>query len=147
MIRTPLVPLSLVAAIAATTSPALAARDVGVLVSGIERQNGEIVCHLYSGQRGFPLKEGDIAQTVRYAATSELITCTFPGVEPGRYAVSVLHDENGNGKFDTNFMGFPKEPWGVTNNARPDDRQPRFGEAAIIVSEEGLANFEVVLRK
>lgn len=135
------------AMLVATASSAIAARDVGVLVSGIEDQTGEIICHLYSGQRGFPQKDGDIVQTVRYPAGSELVTCTFPGVEPGRYAVSVMHDQNGNGRFDTNFMGFAKEPWGVSNNVRPDDRSPRFSEAAIFVSEDQLASFEVVLRK
>lgn len=138
---------SLCALVVATSSSALAARDVGVLVSGIAPQTGEIICHLYSGQRGFPQKDGDIVQTVRYPAGSELITCTFPGVEPGRYAVSVMHDQNGNGKFDTNFMGFPKEPWGVSNNIRPDDRSPRFAEAAIFVSEDQLASYEVKLKK
>ena len=132
--------------LSAAASPALSARDVGVLVSGIEEPTGEIVCHLYSGQRGFPQKDGDIVQTVRYPATSELITCTFPGVEPGRYAVSVTHDRNGNGKFDTNFMGGAKEPWGVSNNIRPDNRAPRFSEASIHVFEDQLASFEVVLQ-
>jgi uncharacterized protein (DUF2141 family) len=130
-----------------TPSPAVAARDVGVLVSGIEKQTGEIICQLYSGERGFPREEGDLLQTVRYPAGAELITCTFPGVEPGRYAVSVMHDENGNGEFDTNFMGFPKEPWGVSNNIRPDRRAPRFREASVTISEDQLASFEVVLER
>jgi len=42
----------------------------------------------------------------------------FPGVAPGRYAVSVFHDENSNGKMDTNFIGIPREGVGASNNAK-----------------------------
>jgi uncharacterized protein (DUF2141 family) len=122
-----------------------AARDVGVLVSGIGSGQGEIECRLYSGENGFPYDDGDLVQTVRYPAGAELITCTFPGVEPGRYAVSVLHDENGNGTLDKSFMGFPKEAWGVSNNVRPQRRSPRFLEASVSISEDRLASFEIVL--
>jgi uncharacterized protein (DUF2141 family) len=143
-------PSSLIPALAsafllAHWAPASAARDVGVLVSGIADESGELICRLYGGEKGFPQNEGDIVQTVRYPVSSSLMTCTFPGVAPGRYAVSVMHDANGNGEFDKNFMGFPKEPWGVSNNVRPDSRSPRFGEASIHISEDKLASFEVVL--
>jgi len=30
----------------------------------------------------------------------------------------VFLDKNGNGKLDTNAIGSPKEPWGVSNNAK-----------------------------
>jgi uncharacterized protein (DUF2141 family) len=30
--------------------------------------------------------------------------------------VAVFHDENGNGKLDTNFLGIPREGVGVSNN-------------------------------
>jgi uncharacterized protein (DUF2141 family) len=37
--------------------------------------------------------------------TGAQATCNFEGVPPGQYAVAVFHDENGNGKMDTNFIG------------------------------------------
>jgi len=48
---------------------------------------------------------------------------------PGVYAVSAHHDENGNGKMDTNFLGIPKEGHGVSNNPAPKRRKPHFDEA------------------
>lgn len=36
---------------------------------------------------------------------------------PGDYGVSVHHDDNGNDKMDTNFIGIPKEPTGMSNDA------------------------------
>lgn len=44
--------------------------------------------------------------------------CCFllEGLAPGSYAVMVYHDENGNGKLDTNALGMPKEGVGTSNN-------------------------------
>ncbi len=52
-------------------------------------------------------------------------------VVPGAYAVAVHHDANSNGKVDANFLGIPREGYGVSNDARPKFRAPRFGEARV----------------
>jgi len=61
------------------------------------------------------------------------VTCVFEGLPPGQYAVSASHDLNGNRKTDTNFIGLPREDWGVSNNVRPAMRPPRFNEAGFAV--------------
>ena len=55
---------------------------------------------------------------------------TYPNLPPGKYALSCFHDLNGNGKLDTNWMGIPNEPYGFSNNARPQFRAPKWAEAA-----------------
>ena len=35
----------------------------------------------------------------------------------GVYAAQVMHDLNGNGELDANFLGMPREPWAFSNNA------------------------------
>ena len=42
-------------------------------------------------------------------------TLTFPNLAYGSYAVSVLHDINGNNKVDHNLAGMPAEPLGFSN--------------------------------
>ena len=37
-------------------------------------------------------------------------------LDPGRYAIILFHDENGNGKLDKNALGVPTEPYGFSNN-------------------------------
>ena len=34
---------------------------------------------------------------------------TFKGLKDGVYAIAIIHDENTNGKLDTNFIGIPAE--------------------------------------
>lgn len=38
-------------------------------------------------------------------------------IPPGTYAIKLHIDENENGKLDTNFIGIPKEQYGISNNA------------------------------
>ena len=39
-------------------------------------------------------------------------------IPPGTYAVKLHIDENENGELDTNFLGIPKEQYGISNNGR-----------------------------
>ena len=125
----------------------VAAKDLRVLVSGIESDQGEIACLLFQQEEGFPNRFDSAFNQVKYPAVAGMLTCTFSDVEPGRYAVSVVHDENGNQKVDTSFIGTSKEAWGVTNNVRPPRRSPRFSEAAIWVSATQVADYEVVVAR
>lgn len=128
-------------------APHASAKDLRILVSGIESERGEIGCMLFSEEEGFPQKQDRALRTAQYPAVSPMLTCTFADVDPGRYAVAVVHDENGNREIDTTFLGSFKEPWGVTNNVRPARRSPKFHEAVIYVSAEQAADYEVVVQR
>ena len=41
----------------------------------------------------------------------------FNYLKPGKYAVKLFHDENGNGKMETNFLSIPTEGYGFSNDA------------------------------
>ena len=56
--------------------------------------------------------------------------CEFTAVMPGTYAVSVVHDENSNGKLDTNFIGMPREGVGASNDAKGHMGPPKFSAAS-----------------
>jgi len=44
--------------------------------------------------------------------------------------MAVIHDENMNGKLDTNWLGIPKEGYGFSNNARGVAGAPSFSAAS-----------------
>jgi uncharacterized protein (DUF2141 family) len=58
----------------------------------------------------------------------------FTGVVPGGYAITVLHDENSNGKVDM-FIGIPKEGVGFSNNPRLITGPPSFDQTRITVGD------------
>lgn len=103
---------------------------------------GEIGCALYASADGFPLDITRAAAKQAHPAAAS-VTCRFDGLAPGTYAVAVSHDANRNGKTDRNFVGMPKEAWGVSNGARPSMRAPRFDEAAVKVAGATEIRIEV----
>lgn len=109
-----------------------AAAEIVVRVSGVTAANGEIGCALFERDTGFPMHNTS-ARARWQTAAAEGVTCRFADVVPGRYAVSVVHDLNGNRRVDTNLIGLPTEAWGVSNGVRPTLRAPRFDEAAFVV--------------
>jgi uncharacterized protein (DUF2141 family) len=126
--------------------PLAVAADVVVSVSGVPNASGSVGCGLFSGERGFPM-DNSAAQMVWLPADPKGVSCVFADVAPGPYAVSVLHDRNGNRKVNTNFVGMPKEAWGVSNNVRPTLRPPRFDEAAFKVETGRAVALDVKVAK
>jgi len=50
----------------------------------------------------------------------------------GEYAVRVFHDENKNGKIDSNFLGIPTEDYGYSNDASGWFGPPSWDKAKFI---------------
>lgn len=51
---------------------------------------------------------------------------TIKNLKPGKYAVRYFHDENINGKMDTNMVGKPVEGYGFSNNVIGKFGPPTF---------------------
>jgi uncharacterized protein (DUF2141 family) len=57
---------------------------------------------------------------------------------PGRYALSLFQDLNGNRHLDTNFLGIPKEASGSSNNPPARWGPPKFADALVTVGDAPL---------
>ena len=103
---------------------------IHVEIGGLRSNKGQVVCALFSSAKDFP-KHGDkvISHSTGDISHGHAV-CEFRNVATGRYAVSVFHDENSNGKMDTNFMGIPREGVGASNNAIGHLGPPKFEDAA-----------------
>jgi uncharacterized protein (DUF2141 family) len=109
---------------------ATAGNVIRVEISGARNDKGPVMCALFSPERGFPGKVENAVARTHSAITNGSAVCEFAGVAAGRYAVSVFHDENSNGKMDTNFIGMPREGVGASNDAKGHMGPPRFDAAA-----------------
>ena len=109
---------------------------IEVVVSGFRNQKGQIGASLFATQKGFPDKTDKALRTFKNAIDGDTVTFRFETVPAGTYAIAVLHDENMNGKMDTNFFGFPKEGGGASNNPKPRRGPPRFDDSKFVLKEE-----------
>jgi len=113
---------------------ARAARIV-VTIDGIRSAKGDIFVALFNQATGFPDGDFSIAHA-KEKASAGAVTVTFENVVPGTYAVGAYHDENGNGRLDTNLIGYPIEGYALSNGIRAVIARPRFVDASFALREE-----------
>lgn len=116
---------------------------LSVRVSEFRSTKGGLVCRLFAAPEGFPASATYRAQ-VRSTIPGKSATCAFRDLAPGTYAVALFHDENGNGKLDTNFIGIPSEGVGTSNNKLPLIGPPSWDDAKFRLTRNG--SLQVKLR-
>lgn len=102
------------------------AANLNIEVLGVSNTEGQIVISVYTSEGQF-LKTPFVSKTVPARSPSTSLHLT--DLPNGRLAVGVFHDQNSNKKLDTNFIGIPKEPNGVSNNALGKYGPPKFNDA------------------
>lgn len=120
---------------AAATAPAPAGAPLTVTVKDLRSRKGVLVFGVFDQSVGFPnVEKRSVYWEVKDADGDGTFVVHLP---PGRYAASVLHDENRSGDMDRGFGGMPLEGYGVTNNPKPKLRAATFGEATFRLPPEG----------
>lgn len=131
--------LALSAGAAALVGAAAPAADVRVTVTGLRSHKGLVQACLTADPRSFPNCRGDkAAHTLTVAASGE-VELEFAGVEPGRYAIALLHDENGNGRADMALAMIPTEGFGFSRDAPVRMGPPKFSAAAFEVASDDVS--------
>lgn len=76
-------------------------------------------------------------------ARGEPGTLVFHDVPPGRYAIELFVDLNGNGELDVSPRGIPREPVGFSNNPPLKRGKPSLQDCAF---EHGTEHSEVAIK-
>ncbi len=109
------------------------AADLTITIKGLRNSQGNVSLCVFSADTSvtsvFPdCEKGKPVKAQKAAISGGQLVVTYKGLKDGVYAVAMIHDENGDGKLDTNFLGIPTEGLGVSNNPRLFG-QPSFEEA------------------
>jgi len=122
------------------------AADLTITVDNLRSNQGEVLLCVFSAEssdreafpdctKGRPVRQG------KAIIGGGKVVITYKDLKDGIYAVAAIHDENGNGELDTNFIGIPTEGIGISNNPRmlgkPQFDEARFeirGKTAIILT-------------
>lgn len=123
----------LAALIALSLAPAVAAPPMATLTVKIEKvspRGGDIRAALYTGQTWSDDNADPVTDIVVAAKPGETVI-TFAPVSPGQYGVKLFQDFNRNGKFDLNWIGWPLEKYGFSNDAMPTVGEPPFSATQI----------------
>jgi len=107
--------------------------DVRVTISGLRSQAGVVRACMTTQPGRFPQCRGDGTSFRVVVPAGEARVLDFGTVPAGRYAIALLHDENGNGKADRAVSMIPLEGYGFSRDAKVRMGPPRFEEAAFVV--------------
>lgn len=111
-----------------------------------DHEKGKMACALFWENKGFPRKHRRaLRRTWVDVDGQKEVECVFKRTGLGEYAASVFLDRNKNGKLDTNVIGGPKEPWGVSNNVQPKRFGPPAYKDALFRYEGGPVTIEIKL--
>jgi uncharacterized protein (DUF2141 family) len=105
--------------------PEPSAIDVIEFRTELRKRGGVVRCGLFRERGWLKAPVGSATVTVKGASA----LCRFEKIAAGVYGLSAFHDQNSNGKLDTNFVGMPIEDYGASNNARNLFGPPSFEDA------------------
>ena len=104
---------------------------IHVKILNIRNSIGTVACALFESPAGFPVEYLHSATNVMVIKIRKSqARCDFEDIPPGKYAMAVIHDENMNGKLDTNWLGIPTEGYGFSNDAKGLLGAPSFSAAS-----------------
>lgn len=121
------------------SEPATAPAPMGALdvhFDGLRSAKGMVRACLTRNPRFFPQCQKDPQAMKGSVSAGPKARMAFTDIPPGDYALTVLHDENGNARVDT-LMGIPREGVGFSRNPVLRFGPPSFDAARIHVAGEG----------
>lgn len=121
--------------LALLSTQAVADTNVTIEVRGVTRDEGTMVLTVYEGKKSW-LKKGMLQTSVPVDGQGTVVmTVELPASE---YAFHVYQDLDTDGKMKTNFIGIPKEPTGVSNNAKGRFGPPKYKDAKVTVGDDAV---------
>jgi len=98
-------------------------------MTGFETDDGVARVAFFLDASTWPDGDSSIFATAVVPISNGQASAVFENVPAGPFAVSVFHDENGNGELDSVALGIPSEAYGFSGDARNMFGPPSFEQA------------------
>jgi uncharacterized protein (DUF2141 family) len=109
-----------------------------VRATAFKGTKGQAIVAIYNSSDTW-LKIDRALRITRVPVSGESLDVTFEGMDPGVYGVSVIHDENVNGKLDMRYFPIPGpvEGAGVSRDATATFGPPSWNDSKIRIGDVG----------
>jgi uncharacterized protein (DUF2141 family) len=115
---------------AAPTNAIDATVDVTVEVSGVRSERGRLLIALHDTRSAFPSRWERAVVSAAHPAAPGTAAVGLRLPRPGRFALIVVHDEDGDGRMTKNAIGLPREGY-ATGRTVQNLELPRFERAQL----------------
>ena len=129
----------------ALSASADSASTLTLNVDGLRNRKGQICLSVFAASTGFPRKTTNAVQSQCKKIRDDPFSMTLRQLQPGSYAVAVLHDENNDRRANSNFLGIPKEGFGFSRNPAIRFSPPKFAASAFPVTGSST-NIQIQLK-
>jgi uncharacterized protein (DUF2141 family) len=116
---------SVLATLLASSSLAAEADSLSITITNIADAQGQLMIEVVAGESGFNEQQPPAASLILPAVQGS-VTVSTDALGPGEYGIRMFHDQNANGKMDSNLVGIPKEPYGFSNSAKGSFGPPKW---------------------
>jgi len=119
-----------------------------VVVDGIKHKNGEICLGVYSSSKGFPMSTNDVIESACVEPKGDTLSHVFSGLKPGNYAVAIVDDQNGDRQLNKDFLGIPKEGFGISQNPTVSvfTGTPKFHDASFLLLPNQNTTINILMK-
>lgn len=116
-----------------------------IVVEGMDSNVGNLGVLVFNNEKGWPEDRTAAYKDISVPAEKGTQTMKIPDLPPGKYAVALIHDVNQNHKLEKNWIGQPKEQWGLSNNPHATIKAPPMSKALFELN--GDKEVHIILQK
>ncbi|GAA4327093.1 DUF2141 domain-containing protein [Mucilaginibacter gynuensis] len=102
------------------------AQELPVKITGIRSSKGKIIISIFKDEAAYEEQLPYRKITFDKNSIDNGTMTVKLTLEPGIYGITLLDDENGNGKIDKNIISVPKEGFGFSNFFMEKMKKPSF---------------------
>ena len=96
------------------------------------KKGGELSAAIFNSKNF--LKTGKELSSISKEVSATKMIFVFENLSPGEYAFVAYQDIDRNKAMKKNWIGYPVEPWGISNNPRILFGPPSFSESKVQVA-------------
>jgi uncharacterized protein (DUF2141 family) len=117
--------------------------SLNINIENINPSKGQLMIAVYNSKQLYMKTEKAVSKQILKLNGKNAEFIQFKDLPMGEYSVAVIHDENNNGKLDTNIFGIPTEAYGFSNNIRPKFRAANWDETKFLMNKNVELNIKL----
>ena len=115
------------------------AQTISIEITNIRNNKGKIRLAVFKDNDSFKKERGFIEKIYPKTDLKNGSMTVKINLEPGTYGISILDDENNDGKMDYKLIRIPKEGYGFSNFFHRGMNRPVFDDFDFTVGKKDLA--------
>lgn len=127
-------------------TPILQDKVLEINIQGIDDVEGNINLAIFNNKEDYE-SENNAYHAQNYAVDSQNVSIQVLNVPEGEYVIILFQDINQNGELDKSIFGYPKEPYGFSNNPGLTFGKPSFNNVKFTVSDQPAQTIGIELIK